>query len=85
MDSNSPSSASSSEAQGNSAARSAAYRRGILVFVGLAILTAAEFGVALLAGGSPVFLFVIALAKAGIIVQYYMHLGRLTGEEEAHT
>lgn len=66
------------------ASRKAAYRRGILVFVGLAILTALEFWVASVAGGSPVFLFIIVLVKAGLIVQYYMHLGQLWGEEEAH-
>lgn len=66
------------------ASRKAVYRRGILVFVGLAVLTALEFWVASAAGGSPVFLFIIVLAKAGLILQYYMHLGQLWGEEEAH-
>jgi hypothetical protein len=66
------------------ASRKAAYRRGILVFVGLAVLTALEFWIAYAAGGSPVFLFIIVLAKAGLILQYYMHLGQLWGEEEAH-
>lgn len=66
------------------ASRRAAYRRGILVFVGLAVLTALEFWIASAAGGSPVFLFIIVLAKAGMILQYYMHLDQLWGEEEAH-
>jgi hypothetical protein len=66
------------------ASRKAAYRRGILVFVGLAVLTVLEFAVAFAAGGSPVFLFIIVLAKAGLILQYYMHMGKLWGEEEAH-
>lgn len=66
------------------AARRAAYRRGILVFIGLAILTALEFWIASAAGGSTVFLFIIVLAKAGLILQYYMHLGQLWGDEEAH-
>jgi hypothetical protein len=64
--------------------RKAAYRRGILVFVGLAVLTALEFWIASAAGGSTVFLFIIVLAKAGLILQYYMHLGQVWGEEEAH-
>jgi len=66
------------------ASRKAAYRRGILVFVGLAVLTVLEFWIASAAGGSTVFLFIIVLAKAGLILQYYMHLGQVWGEEEAH-
>jgi hypothetical protein len=67
------------------AARRPAYLRGIYVFVGLAVLTAIEFGIALAFEGSAVaFLFVVALAKAGVILQYYMHAGRLWGEEEVH-
>jgi cytochrome c oxidase subunit 4 len=65
--------------------RSAAYRRGFLVFVGLAALTALEFWVATAAGGSVAFLFIIALVKAGVIVQYYMHLESVWSEERAHT
>ncbi|MFC2037202.1 cytochrome C oxidase subunit IV family protein [Chloroflexota bacterium] len=66
------------------ASRKAAYRQGLLVLLGLAVLTALEFWIATAAGGSPVFLFVLILAKAGLILQYYMHLGHLWGEEEAH-
>jgi hypothetical protein len=64
--------------------RKAAYRRGFFVFVGLAVLTVAEFFVASAAGGSAALLFILALAKAGVIIQYYMHLNRLWGDEEAH-
>ncbi|MGD8624203.1 MAG: cytochrome C oxidase subunit IV family protein [Anaerolineae bacterium] len=66
------------------AARSEAYRRGIYVFGALGVLTAVEFGLALATDGSAVFLFIAALVKAGLIVQYYMHLGQLVGEEESH-
>jgi hypothetical protein len=66
------------------AARKAAYRSGIYVFLGLAVLTALEFAIAMALEGSVVFLFVIALVKAGLIIQYYMHLNRAWGEEEAH-
>jgi heme/copper-type cytochrome/quinol oxidase subunit 4 len=59
----------------------AAYRLGIYVLVGLAILTAVEFGVALLFEGSAALLFVLALAKAGVILQYYMHLNNVWSEE----
>jgi hypothetical protein len=61
--------------------KAAAYRLGIYVLVGLAILTAVEFGVALLFEGSAALLFVLALAKAGAIIQYYMHLNNVWSEE----
>jgi cytochrome c oxidase subunit 4 len=66
------------------AARKTSYRQGIYVLIGLAVLTAAEFGVAVALEGSMVFLFVLALVKAGVIIQYYMHLDRVWSEEEAH-
>lgn len=64
--------------------RGQAYRQGLLVLVGLSVLTALEFWVATAAGGSTVFLFILVLAKAGLILQYYMHLNRVWSEEEAH-
>jgi hypothetical protein len=66
------------------AGRKASYRQGTFVLIGLAVLTALEFGVAKLLEGSVVFLFVLALVKAGVILQYYMHMNRAWGEEEAH-
>lgn len=66
------------------ASRNAAYRRGIYVLIGLAALTAAEFAVATLLDGSVGLLFILILAKAGVIIQYYMHLHRVWGEE-AHS
>ena len=50
-------------------------RRGVMVFVGLAILTGVEFWVAV--GGliaSLPLLAVIAISKTALIVEYYMHL-----------
>jgi heme/copper-type cytochrome/quinol oxidase subunit 4 len=73
-----------SKASPRDRARRAAYRQGLLVLVGLAILTALEFLVASALGGSIVFLFVLALVKAGLILQYYMHVNRLWSEEETH-
>ena len=64
--------------------RRQAYRTGIFVLIGLALLTGLEFVIATSLGGSTVFLFVIALAKAGIILQYFMHIDRLWSEEESH-
>jgi cytochrome c oxidase subunit 4 len=66
------------------AARKAAYRLGILIFIALAILTGLEFLVAAGGSGSMVLLFLIALVKAGLIIQYYMHLRSVLGGEEAH-
>jgi hypothetical protein len=66
------------------AARKAVYRQGFYVLIGLAVLTALEFAIAIFLVGSVVFLFVIALVKAGVILQYYMHMNRMWGEEEAH-
>lgn len=65
------------------AGRRAAYLRGLVVFIGLAVLTLVEFGIAIWTG-SVIFLFLIALLKAGLILQYYMHLGKVWGGEEAH-
>jgi hypothetical protein len=63
-------------------ARRQDYRRGFFVLVGLALLTGLEFLIGTVLDGSTSFLFVIA--QAGIILQYYMHVERLWGEEEAH-
>jgi hypothetical protein len=62
------------------AKRSAAYRLGALVLVGLAVLTILEFGIAA-TWGSAVILLLIALFKAGLIVNNYMHVSRLWSEE----
>lgn len=63
------------------AARKTTYRLGFYVLAGLAVLTAVEFGVALLFEGSAALLFILALAKAGAIIQYYMHLNNVWSEE----
>jgi caa(3)-type oxidase subunit IV len=50
-------------------------RTYLLVFVALAILTAVEVGVAYLAGGlrTPL-LLIMAVAKAMLVILYFMHL-----------
>lgn len=60
----------------------AAYRLGIYVFVALAILTAAEFFISTSLDGPTVPLLLVALVKAGLIVNYFMHVYRLWREEE---
>ncbi|MCA9929661.1 MAG: cytochrome C oxidase subunit IV family protein [Anaerolineales bacterium] len=60
--------------------KAVAYRRGIYVFLVLAVLTAVEYLVAI-SFNSTVLLFIIALLKAAAIVQYFMHVYRLWREE----
>lgn len=58
-----------------------AYRQILLVFLVLVALTAIEFLLALNLDNAAVPLFLIALVKAGLIVQYFMHVYRLWREE----
>ncbi|MFQ5611036.1 MAG: cytochrome C oxidase subunit IV family protein [Anaerolineae bacterium] len=60
-----------------------AFRQGLMVLIGLAALTGFEFWVALF-GNVVVWLFIIALFKGGLIVQYFMHIASLWTEEEGH-
>lgn len=60
--------------------KAAAFRQGVMVLVALAILTAVEYWIST-ASGSLVFLSIIALAKGGLILNYFMHMGSLWGEE----
>lgn len=62
------------------ARRSAVYRLGVMVLIGLAILTGVEFGVAVTLS-SLVALVIIGLIKAGVIIQYFMHVSSLWAEE----
>jgi heme/copper-type cytochrome/quinol oxidase subunit 4 len=61
--------------------KTAAFRRGVVTFVILAVLTVVELWVSTATTGSPVFLFIIALAKAGLILWYFMHIFSLWSEE----
>jgi len=62
------------------ARRSAAYRQGLLVLLGLAVLTILEYLVSVYLT-SVVIILLINLAKAGLILQYYMHVSSLWSEE----
>ncbi len=56
---------------------------GWVVFIGLAILTVVEYFLAIAIDKNIPILVVFALAKAGLIIHYFMHLGRLWfGDEE---
>jgi heme/copper-type cytochrome/quinol oxidase subunit 4 len=59
----------------------AGFRQGIIVFVALAILTAIEIVIATNLDNPAVPLVIVSLVKAGLIVQYFMHIYRLWREE----
>ncbi len=58
---------------------------GWVVFIGLAILTIAEYFLAIGIDKNVPILVVFAVAKAGLIIHYFMHLARLwfDGEEDS--
>jgi len=61
--------------------KAAAYRLGIITLIILAVLTALEYWISTGLNASIVFLMIIALVKAGVIVQNFMHIARLWREE----
>lgn len=58
------------------------YRQILLIFILLAVLSILEFAAAIYIDNPTVPLFVIALIKAGLIVQFFMHIYRLWRPEE---
>lgn len=57
--------------------------RGVLVFLGLAVLTVLEYFLAV--GELPsILLWIIALIKAGLVLWFFMHISRLAGSEGGH-
>jgi hypothetical protein len=63
--------------------KTTAYELGGTVLLGLGVLTAAEFAFGVRAS-SIVLLFIIAMIKGGMILNYFMHVTRLWSEEEGH-
>lgn len=57
-------------------ARASAYRLGVITLIILAVLTVAEYFIAAY-NGSAILLLIVALIKAAIIVQNFMHIARL--------
>lgn len=55
---------------------------GIKVFLVLAILTAIEFIIAISGANLNALLVLVALAKASLIMVYFMHIGRLFLDRE---
>ncbi|MEN4011178.1 MAG: cytochrome C oxidase subunit IV family protein [Bellilinea sp.] len=58
-------------------------KRGVLVFVALAVLTVVEFflGVNEVAA---IFLWIVALLKGGLVLVYFMHISRVFRSEGGH-
>jgi hypothetical protein len=61
--------------------KKADYRQAFFVFLALAVLTGIEMAIALYLDNPAVPLIIISLIKAGLIVQYFMHIYRLWREE----
>jgi len=57
-----------------------AFRQGIMVFVGLAVLTGLEYLVGVSGGWLPA-MVVLALIKAALVVWFYMHIVRAFNPE----
>jgi heme/copper-type cytochrome/quinol oxidase subunit 4 len=57
--------------------------RGVVVFLGLAVLTIVEYFMAISELPS-VLLWIIALVKAGLVLWFFMHIYRLSGSEGGH-
>jgi cytochrome c oxidase subunit III len=60
--------------------KSSALTQGVIIFVFLAVLTALEFGIAVLLN-SLVLLALVALVKAGLVMYYYMHIYKLNQDD----
>jgi hypothetical protein len=63
--------------------KTTAFELGGTVLLGLGVLTAAEFAFGV-SGASIVAMFIIALVKGGMILNYFMHVTRLWSEEEGY-
>jgi len=64
--------------------KKAAYEKGIIILVWLAVLSIAELWFALMELPWWSILVVIALVKATLVVRDYMHISRLFYGEEEH-
>ncbi len=59
-------------------------RIGVITIVILAILTGLEYWISISFTGTLVYLSVIALAKAGLILYYFMHIAQIRYREGGH-
>ena len=58
-------------------------KQGLLVFAGLAVLTAVEYVVAI-THLPAILLWVLALVKAGLVLWFFMHIKRVFNDEGGH-
>ncbi|NPV78093.1 MAG: cytochrome C oxidase subunit IV family protein [Anaerolineae bacterium] len=58
-----------------------AFRRGVVVLLALAILTAVEYWLGI-SETPAVFLWVVGLVKAVLVVWFFMHIGRILETQE---
>ena len=63
--------------------RQGALRRGVYIFLALAVFTAIEYILGLMVAPMAI-LWLIALIKAGLVVWFFMHLGRVFLSEGGH-
>jgi cytochrome c oxidase subunit 4 len=63
--------------------KSSELRRGVVVFLALAVLTAIEYILGV-SQASYIFLWLIALIKGGLVVWFFMHVFRVVGSEGGH-
>ena len=61
----------------SSSDKNALFKRGLLVAVGLAVLSVVEYFASNVAGAAMPLLCVLALAKAGLILEFFMHFGKV--------
>lgn len=62
------------------------YRQGYIVFAVLMVLTIIEYvlGLEQFEGQFTILLILIAILKAAVVVNYFMHIARLWKGEESH-
>jgi heme/copper-type cytochrome/quinol oxidase subunit 4 len=60
------------------------YTQGIIVAIGLAVLTAIEYYVAISPWSSAILLLLLALVKGYLVVNYFMHISTLWSSDEEH-
>ncbi len=58
-------------------------RRGVMVFLALAVLTAIEYIIGTQELPS-IFLWILALLKGALVLVYFMHITRLSNSEGGH-
>ncbi|GAP15185.1 prokaryotic Cytochrome C oxidase subunit IV [Longilinea arvoryzae] len=66
---------------GKTSQKDPALRRGVFVFLALAGVTALEYILARMGVPSAV-LWILAISKAGLVIDFFMHISRLFGTDE---